>query len=83
MTEEPDNVVLNLLREMRKDMHDLKHGQRQTNERLAAVEHHLAGLVHGQIRVNDHVDELRNRVERIERRLQLQDGQPEGGTSDD
>lgn len=57
----------------------LKHGQKQTNERLSSVEHHLAGLVHGQVRVNDDVDELRNRVERIERRLQIRDGvSPEG-----
>ena len=52
MTEEPDNIVLNILREMRKDIADLKQGQRQTNERLSVMEHHLAGLVTGQVRVH-------------------------------
>lgn len=73
MVDEPDNIVLNLLREMRQDIHDLKQGQKQTNERLTAVEHHLAGLVHGQMRFNDDVDGLRARMARIERRLDLID----------
>ena len=73
MSEEPGNIVLSILREMRTDMHDLKHGQRQTNERLTAIEHHVAGLVHGQARFNDDVDDLKARIERIERRLDLVD----------
>lgn len=73
MTDEPDNIVLNILRELRTDVGELKQGQQQTNERLTAVEHHLAGLVHGQMRFNDDVDGLRSRVERIERRLSLAD----------
>lgn len=73
MTNEPDNIVLNILREMRTDIGDLKQGQKQTNERLTAVEHHLAGLVHGQMRFNDETDDLRERISRIERRLELVD----------
>jgi len=71
MTDEPDNIVLNILREMRMGIADLRQGQKQTNERLTAIEHHVAGLVHGQMRFNDDVDGLRERVTRIERRLEL------------
>ena len=73
MTEEPDNVVLEILREMRKDIADVKQGQKQTNERLSSIDHHIAGLVHGQTRFNDDTDDLKARVDRIERRLDLVD----------
>ena len=73
MTDEPDNIVLNILRELRTDMADLQQGQKQTNERLTAIEHHVAGLVHGQLRFNDDVDDLRARIGRVERRLKLSD----------
>lgn len=71
--EEPDNIVLNILRRLQEGQSRLEHGQKMTNERLAAVEHHLAGLVVGVNRFNDDLDELKGRVHRIERRLELTD----------
>ena len=66
MTDEPDNVVLVLLRKidarterMAEDLQDLK-------VRVTSVEEGLAG-------VNRRLDRLEGRVERIERRLELTD----------
>lgn len=66
MANEPENVVLVLLRKidqrterMADDLQDLK-------SRVTSVEEGLAG-------VNRRLDRLENRVERIERRLELTD----------
>ncbi len=68
MAKEPDNVVLVLLRKiderterMADDLQDLK-------SRVTSVEGGLAG-------VNRRLDRLDNRVERIERRLELTDAE--------
>lgn len=71
--EEPGNIVLNILRKLQDGQSRLEHGQNMTNERLSAVEHHLAGLVVSVNRFNDDLDELKSRVHRIERRLELTD----------
>ena len=73
MDTEPDHIVLNILREMRGDLGQLKSGQQQTNERLATIEHHLAGFHGSLVRFGDDVDDLKARVDRIERRLNLSD----------
>lgn len=66
MTDQPDNIVLALLRKidqrterMAEDLQDLK-------VRVTAVEEGLAG-------VNRRLDRLEIRVDRIERRLELSD----------
>ena len=66
MADEPDNIVLAILRKidqrterMAEDLHDLK-------VRVTAVEEGLAG-------VNRRLDRLEIRVERIEQRLELSD----------
>ena len=66
MTDEPDSILLAILRKidqrterMAEDLHDLK-------VRVTAVEEGLAG-------VNRRLDRLEIRVERIEKRLELSD----------
>jgi archaellum component FlaC len=66
MADEPDNIVLVMLRKidqrterMAEDLHDLK-------VRVTAVEEGLAG-------VNRRLDRLETRFERIEKRLELSD----------
>jgi archaellum component FlaC len=66
MADEPDNIVLAILRKidqrterMAEDLHDLK-------TRVTAVEEGLAG-------VHRRLDRLEVRVERIEKRLELSD----------
>ena len=68
-----DNIVLQHLRDIRGDTTALKSGQQQTNERLAAIEHHMAGFHTSLVRFDTVVDDLERRVERIERRLDLSD----------
>jgi predicted nucleic acid-binding Zn-ribbon protein len=73
MAEEPNNLMLEILRRLQADMADLKEGQRTTNVHLAAIESHMAGF---HLTVSAHTDEpagLRQRIERIERRLELTD----------
>ena len=83
MEDQPDNIVLNILREMRKETgafhRETRFALQQTNERLAAMEHHLAGLVVSANRFTDDVDELRARISRIEHRLDLNED-PTGDT---
>ena len=73
MTESTENLVIEHLRAMRNDLAALKDGQKLTNERLAAIEHHMAGF---HVTVSSHTEELdtlKERVSRIERRLELRD----------
>jgi predicted nucleic acid-binding Zn-ribbon protein len=73
MSDKPENLVLEHLRAMRGDLSSLKDGQKLTNERLAAIEHHMAGF---HVTVFSHTDELeslKQRMDRIEKRLELKD----------
>lgn len=44
MSDDVENIVLEHLRAIRGDLNDVKNRQRQTNERLSAIEHHMAGF---------------------------------------
>jgi predicted nucleic acid-binding Zn-ribbon protein len=73
MAEEPNNLMLEILRRLQTDMAALKEGQRTANVHLAAIESHMAGF---HLTVSAHTDELvelKQRIERIERRLELTD----------
>jgi len=73
MADQPDNLVLEILRRLQADLADLKEGQRATNVHLAAIESHMAGF---HLTVSAHADDLislKRRIERIERRLDLID----------
>ncbi|NJN47229.1 MAG: hypothetical protein HC808_12940 [Candidatus Competibacteraceae bacterium] len=63
--------MLEILKHLQGGLSRLEDGQRQTNERLAAIEHHMAGFHMTQVSYMDELSTLRNRVERIERRLDL------------
>jgi len=70
MSDETDNVVLRMLREMRAE-NDARHAE--IRERLGSIETRLTAL---ELQVNGlHATnaEFRQRFERIERRLELQD----------
>lgn len=80
MTENTENLVLEILRRMQGDMADLKAGQRDIQYRLTLVESRLAGVERN---LADHyaayavqnarIDRLEERMERMERRLELRD----------
>lgn len=65
--------MLEILKKLQAGQARLEAGQRQTNERLAAIEHHLAGFHLSLATHMDEMESLKSRVERIERRLELAD----------
>ena len=68
-----DELLTEVLRTLQTGIADLKDGQRQTHRRLSAIEHQLVSF---NLNITGHTDEietLRQRVERIERRLELTD----------
>ena len=75
-------LMLEILKELQRGQLDLRNevreGFRQTNQRLAGVEHHMAGFHVALDRYNDDITSLQERVARLEKRLELTEGQPEG-----
>ncbi len=61
---------------MRGKLDNLESGQKLTNERLAAIEHHMAGFHRTGVTHGDELDNLRARVDRIVKRLGLVDEPP-------
>ncbi len=80
MTENTENLVLELLRQVRADITALRadHGERlnRIDIRLGAVEHTLGSLYSLSASDRDALTALTRRVERIERRLELHDETP-------
>lgn len=74
MTESEANVVLAQLRAIRATLED--HTQRfdRMEQRLAVIEHHMAGFMTAYAGTQDDLAQLRQRIARIEARLELTDG---------
>ena len=73
MTEQPDNVVLEILKRIQADLTVIKEDVRVIKTRQGAAE--LLGAIH-QVevaRTGVRLDEMDSRIERIERRLQIRD----------
>jgi archaellum component FlaC len=66
MTEEPDNLVLVLLRRLDEKMDRVLDDMRDVKVRVTGLEEGLAG-------VNRRLDRMEFRIDRIERRLELAD----------
>jgi hypothetical protein len=77
MTESTENLVLESLRQMRNDMSDLRNelreGFNRVEVRLGLVEQGLAGMLSVSASDREEIRALKHRVERIERRLELQE----------
>lgn len=73
MTAESDNLVLELLRSMRTDMARMAEDVRTLRVEIQAGRHHLRGLEITSDVHSDGLDDLRRRVDRIERRMELSD----------
>ncbi len=71
MANETDNVMLEILKQLQAGQSRLEGGQRQTNERLAAIEHHMAGFHVSLTSYSDDIDGLKERVSLLERRLEI------------
>ena len=73
MADVTNELIMEVLRTIRGDIGELKEAHRQTHRRLSAIEHQLVSF---NLNINGHTDEiasLRERVDRIERRLELTD----------
>ena len=66
MANDTDNIMLEILKKLQAGQSRLEAGQRQTNERLASIEHHMAGFHLSLTTYMDEMEALKNRVERIE-----------------
>ena len=73
MTDEIDSLVLEMLRQIRTDVADLKAGQRRIEVRMTGIEQQIAGINTQLAAQSDRLDSLDQRVDRIERRLDLAD----------
>ena len=81
MTENVENLVLEHLRAIRADVSGIKDDVREIKHRLTSLEGAVAGIKRDQAAsyadtADQHAryDRLAERVERIERRLEIQDG---------
>lgn len=73
MTADIENLVLEHLRAIRADMADVKLRVTQIDIQLSAMGQQLAGLTSAVYSGKSDMDDLRRRIERIEKRLELND----------
>lgn len=73
MTDQTENLILEILKRMQGDMSEMKADIGDLRLRMTATEEHLATLVMSTAGINHRLDRVSDRVERIERRLELTD----------
>ena len=73
MTEEATNLMLEHLRHIRARVDGLSDDMRQVILRLGAVERHVGGVHISDVNQNSEIDLIKDRLQRIERRLELTD----------
>ncbi|MBY0306027.1 MAG: hypothetical protein B7Y43_02820 [Sphingomonas sp. 28-62-20] len=73
MTEAESSIMLEILKRLQSDMSEMKADMSDMRLRMTANEEHLATLVMSVSGINHRLDRLADRVERIERRLDLLD----------
>jgi hypothetical protein len=68
---EPDNIILEHLRAIRGDIAKMADGMQTMSVEMTAIRQHLSGVV--TIQEHDHSDiaNIKSRLDRIERRLEL------------
>lgn len=71
MTAETENLMLEILKRLQGDMSEMKQDVRDIKVRTGLLEGHVASLLAAQHHTNERLDRLGDRVERIERRLDL------------
>jgi hypothetical protein len=73
MANNADNLVLEMLRAIRTDISTLRRDMRDIKSRLSGIESHMTGYQIESSRHSTCLDELDERVQRIEQRLELRD----------
>jgi predicted nucleic acid-binding Zn-ribbon protein len=75
MTEDTTNLVLERLRAIKATLDQHTKRFDDIELRLAAIESHMAGFQLSEVRHNSELDRVKQRRDRIERRLELADGE--------
>ncbi|NBC13187.1 MAG: hypothetical protein GVY09_07530 [Gammaproteobacteria bacterium] len=73
MANDVDNLVLEQLRAIRADIAELKRHAEATNVQLASMGQQIGALTTAVYGGRSDIDELRRRLDRVERRLELAD----------
>jgi uncharacterized membrane protein YebE (DUF533 family) len=73
MTDDTENLVLEHLRAMRAILDQHTKEFADIKLRLSGMDQHMAGFLISEVRQNSELDELRARVVRLEKRLELAD----------
>jgi two-component sensor histidine kinase len=73
MAETTDNLILEHLRSLRTDNVEIKSTLRELKARLASIESYIATLHGDQTRASVNIDELADRVNRLEVRTGISD----------
>jgi tetrahydromethanopterin S-methyltransferase subunit G len=73
MTEDTSSLVLEHLRHLRQKLDFIDDRLGRIELRLTAVEGHLANLLLSEAGQNSEIDRIKQRLDRIERRLELTD----------
>lgn len=75
MSEQTDNLVLEMLRSMRASMARIEDDVRELKQRLSTVEQHISQMMASEMShyasVAARLDRVTDRIERIERRLEI------------
>ena len=73
MTDERADLILEILKTIQSDIAQIKREQVSMGVRLAAIEDHQRGIMTSIYGMQADITDLKNRVDRIERRLGLTD----------
>ena len=73
MSEHTDNLVLELLRQMRADIAAIKDEMSLMRTEMRLMRQHMAAIMGTQVLHDEEIATLKVRVDRIERRLELVD----------
>ena len=73
MTADNESIMLDILMRIQADSAEIKQDTRDPKVRVDLLEGHVSHLVAAQHHTNERLDRLNDRVERIERRLDLVD----------
>ena len=74
MTDNVENIMLDLLRAIRADIADLKREVTSNTLQITAMGQQVAGLTNAAYGGRSDLEDVKRRVERIERRLELREG---------
>lgn len=71
MTENPDSLILEHLRQIRSRMDQMSDDVKDVKCRLTSLEHQVASVHVDMALIHSRIDRVESRLERIERRLEL------------